>query len=1378
MARPRIQMWTWTLCALWVCVSQALTGPQYMVTFPAVLEAGTKTTVCASLMQPNETLHMTVTLMSNHQNKTLLERKSKEGFHDCVVFKTPAVDNEELQNVEVKVQGNTFFSREVKKVLIKKFPVLIFIQMDKPIYLPGQTVNFRVVSLFRLFKPINDVDPDNNKIAQWSDAFSINRIVERNFALNSEAREGTYKVTVVSKYGTAYQSFKVEKYVLPKFEVTLNVSEEVSIGSQEISATVCAKLNSSLRHRDKEDVFDVSAEVEEEGTGISRTQRGKIGLSYVIRRLSFIDTPKIYGSRPRVGGKVIAVDYDNTPIPGIPVYLFEGDIRSPRRLQKLTTNSSGVASFALLTEALKGDVRLHASASPTLEYPKHRIPYNVSGSHTLTRSRPASPDAKTVSFLQVKKNDKTLACRATQNISIEYVIVGEDPGTVDLMYLVLSRGAIVMQGHKEVKLKKKVNEGEVSFKLPGTNQALVPEVQVVAYAVLPSENVIAHSAEFPIEKCFSDKVLLDFSPPSVVPGEDINMQLKAKPNSLCGVSAIDQSVLIKEPGKTLNADKIFDLLPFKKATYIPHKLQDSTECLHVRSKRSNFPFPGRDIDDVHTVFENVGLKVATNLRIQLPTCIQYKGRKYHYNRFGNFFSFLTRLPSRRLASPRKSLDAKPIETVRTFFPETWIWDVVKVGSSGTKNVSLTVPDTITTWETETFCLSAQGFGLAPRKEVTVFQPFFLDLTLPYSIVRGEKFVLKATVFNYLSSCIMIKVTPAASTDYFIILLPGTPDRFCLCGNERKTLNYYINPMTLGVVNMTVTAEAEKSTVSCNNEAVHVPDRGRIDKVTKFLIVKAEGVEKTDTHNRLLCPKGTEGKTLNEEIELQLPADVIKGSARALVSVQGDILGRPLKNLDGLLRMPYGCGEQNMALLAPNIYILQYLKKTKQLTPAIKEKAFNFLSSGYQRQLNYKHHDGSYSTFGTGTGNTWLTAFVLRSFVKAKSFVYIDPEKIKESRTWLEGKQQENGCFQQSGKLFNNRMKGGVSDKVTLTAYIIGAFLEMNVSAKNPVVNKSLSCLKEYVRDFNNTYTTALMAYVFSLAGDMETRSVLLHHLDIAVKREGRLMYWSQKSAETSASLSVEITSYVLMAKLSVPPSHRKLDQSALIVRWLTKQQNDRGGFSSTQDTVVALQALALYATLVYSSGGSSTVKVQTPSEQLTFDVNEHNKLLYQEKILEDVTGNFSVEVKGTACALVQITQLYNVPPPATSSAFSLEIVVEVNSTRGTRPKVTLNITVQYNGKENSTNMVILDIQMLSGFVPNSESLRRLKDATKVDRVEERSGSVVVYIEELPQNTSISYTLELRQEVRVQSLKPAVVKLYDYYQPSDSAELDYIYCTDI
>ena len=34
------------------------------------------------------------------------------------------------------------------------------------------------------------------------------------------------------------------------------------------------------------------------------------------------------------------------------------------------------------------------------------------------------------------------------------------------------------------------------------------------------------------------------------------MRVTTQPESLCGVSAVDQSVLIKEPGKTLNADKV------------------------------------------------------------------------------------------------------------------------------------------------------------------------------------------------------------------------------------------------------------------------------------------------------------------------------------------------------------------------------------------------------------------------------------------------------------------------------------------------------------------------------------------------------------------------------------------------------------------------------------------------------------------------------------------------------------------------------------------------------------------------------------------------------------------------------------------------------
>ena len=57
------------------------------------------------------------------------------------------------------------------------------------------------------------------------------------------------------------------------------------------------------------------------------------------------------------------------------------------------------------------------------------------------------------------------------------------------------------------------------------------------------------------------------------------------------------------------------------------------------------------------------------------------------------------------------------------------------------------------------------------------------------------------------------------------------------------------------------------------------------------------------------------------------------------------MGSVLSNLDSILTMPTGCGEQNMIKFAPNIYVLQYLTRTNQLTKAIEDKALEFLRVG-------------------------------------------------------------------------------------------------------------------------------------------------------------------------------------------------------------------------------------------------------------------------------------------------------------------------------------------------------------------------------------------------------------------------------------------------
>ncbi len=101
---------------------------------------------------------------------------------------------------------------------------------------------------------------------------------------------------------------------------------------------------------------------------------------------------------------------------------------------------------------------------------------------------------------------------------------------------------------------------------------------------------------------------------------------------------------------------------------------------------------------------------------------------------------------------------------------------------------------------------------------------------------------------------------------------------------------------------------------------------RTDTLTQTLLVEPEGIKKELTQSSLICTKGT---TVSEPVLLSLPRNVVQGSARVYFSVIGDILGTALRNMENLLHMPYGCGEQNMVLFIPNIYVLDYLNKTGQ-----------------------------------------------------------------------------------------------------------------------------------------------------------------------------------------------------------------------------------------------------------------------------------------------------------------------------------------------------------------------------------------------------------------------------------------------------------------
>lgn len=58
------------------------------------------------------------------------------------------------------------------------------------------------------------------------------------------------------------------------------------------------------------------------------------------------------------------------------------------------------------------------------------------------------------------------------------------------------------------------------------------------------------------------------------------------------------------------------------------------------------------------------------------------------------------------------------------------------------------------------------------------------------------------------------------------------------------------------------------------------------------------------------------------------------------------------NLNNLIQLPSGCGEQNMLYFAPDVVILNYLNATNLLTPSVRDLLINYLLTGKESLISY------------------------------------------------------------------------------------------------------------------------------------------------------------------------------------------------------------------------------------------------------------------------------------------------------------------------------------------------------------------------------------------------------------------------------------------
>nr|XP_047908945.1 alpha-2-macroglobulin-like protein 1 isoform X5 [Anser cygnoides] len=1109
--------------------------------------------------------------------------------------------------------------------------------------------------------------------------------------------------------------------------------------------------------------------MEEIGTGAKTENISGIPIVTRMKSIEFINLHPFYKRGLPYTGKMFCHS-DDSPLQNETVYLTI-DIDDEETHLSFLTDEKGEVHFSLDTTSWNSTL-VSLKGTYYLGNDTEEISEGIEDSfHWL---KPFYSESN--SFLEIQARNDVMPCDQEQEVEVDYILdqnkLSSKADHIDFYYLVIAKGRILFSGEKQVSILQHENlQGSFSFTLTVGNDFL-PDIKLLVYALFLDGEVVADVEKFQVATCFKNKVALDFSSKEEVPGSKVSLDLKAAPGSLCSVQSVDKSVLLTW-NNTLTPYTLYKTV-FDDSFVIggrgfPYHLEDfdAYPCLPQKSglhKKTRMEAPWYQSEaDVFNLFKMLRMKILTNTKIKKPvSCIK---RDFRKKMLSSKDSVTDNYVGRVDSVPQSDDTEKP--EPRTRFPETWIWDLVPVGDDGQASLQLTVPDTITEWHTDTFRVADTGFGLSPLATLRVFQPFFVDLSLPYSVTRGETFSLKATVFNYLKDCIQVHTTLKDTPELKVDACPGWQFTSCLCANETKTFVWNVTATRLGKVNITVSSVAEDSHDLCDNHVAVTPLQGKTDTVIKPLLVKPGGVSQKKTQNAFLCATDN---TVSEEFSLTLPAETLEGSGRATFSVIGDIMGPALQNLGQLLEMPFGCGEQNMVQFAPNIFILQYLQKTKQLDPEIEDIALYFLRTGYQRQLLYKHDDGSYSAFGKADtqGNTWLTAFVARSFGQASFHIYINNDHVQDAVLWLRKHQLPSGCFQSVGKLFNNDLKGGVDDTVSLTAYITAALVELHLEKNDTMLDNALHCLKNITIDETNLYVKALMAYVFTLTKDMEMRQQLLDKLE----KETAEHLTSDSSSEESSSSMIETVAYILLAHVSNPDLAVNENTVSKLVRWLSEQRNARGGFASTQDTVVSLQALAQYAALFPHEMRNVNVTVKgKEASPFEFHVHRNNKLVLHQASLLAVPGTYTVQATGSGCVYVQSTLYYNTPPPKTEEAFVLDVQTVPRECDGVRKQLDIHISVSYTGDRGTSNMALVEVEMLSGFIAMKRSVKALEKVLFVKKTEIKTDKVTIYLEELDK-TSLKLNISVEEDTEVQNLKPATVHVYDYYKPDDRTAREY------
>ncbi|MDT7542272.1 MAG: hypothetical protein QOE33_2176 [Acidobacteriota bacterium] len=499
--------------------------------------------------------------------------------------------------------------------------------------------------------------------------------------------------------------------------------------------------------------------------------------------------------------------------------------------------------------------------------------------------------------------------------------------------------------------------------------------------------------------------------------------------------------------------------------------------------------------------------------------------------------------SRKVLSLEKKVVAAqkgPVATprLRKEFPETLVWHPeLLTDRKGRGEVKFKLADNITTWKMSVIGSTEKGEIGTVEKEFRAFQPFFVELDPPPVLTEGDEINLPVVVRNYLNSAqrVALDIKPAA---WFTLLVPATRETQVAANDStRETF-------------------ALRATSAIKDGKQQITARGAdaADAIEKTVSVHPDGEEVSSTGTQLVEREGA--------LTVNIPASVVPHSIHAELKVYPNLLAHVIEGVEGVMKRPYGCGEQTISSTYPSLFVLRHYKRigaSDAGLPPAAAKARDYLRQGYERLLSYHGADGGFTYWGRGESDVALTAYALRFLEDARELLEIDDSVLNSARAWLLKQQRPDGSWAAHHYPDTTDARGDA----ILTAYVARVLARGERKTGDRPANNAQAVNSSQLANNAQPTSSAQTTNGANISTNTQPRSQAATKPAERTPFERALDYLARRSAEFDEPYLLSVYALALEDSGGSP---EKIDAATKTLRTLARDEGDGSYFALETNT--------------------------------------------------------------------------------------------------------------------------------------------------------------------------------------------------------------------